>query len=89
MPVKIFGAIAIIANEDVYSKIKSFVTASKKPVFYIYKGDKTYFETEKNVTKISLSENMPDLNNRNTVDMVNIYKTKTGFDFNIRRFKLY
>ncbi len=83
------GAIVIVANDDIYSKIKSFVTVSKKPVFYIYKGEQTYFETEKNVTQISLAENLPDLNNRNTVDMVNIFKTKNGFDFNIRRFKLY
>lgn len=83
------NAIVIVANEDVYSKIKSFVAASKKPVFYIYKGTETYFETEKNVTKISLNENLPDLSNRNTVDMVNIYKTQSGFNFNIRRFKLY
>ena len=83
------SAIVIISNEDVYSKIKSFVISSKKPVFYIYNGTETYFETEKNVTKISLANSLPDLNGHNTVDMVNIYKTKTGFDFNIRRFKLY
>ena len=81
--------IVIISNNDNYSKIKSFLTSVKTPVFYIHKGTKTYFETENNITKISLADEKPDLKGNNCIDMVNIYKSGKVFNFNIRRFKLY
>ncbi len=81
--------IVIVSNDDIYDRIYHLLKTAKKPVYYVYEGTQTYFETNSNVTKISLFGKTPNLSGNNCIDMLNIYKTGKSFDFNIRRFKLY